>query len=71
MKRIIECNAVTKDKAYRDGERILRAAKELLDIMDSTSSDIISNNDLLSLYDELVETIPALQVALRSKTLEF
>ena len=70
MRRVVIASA-SRDKAYRDGEKILKAAKDLLDLLDSTEEDFVENNDLGSLYDELIETIPAFQMSLRSKSLEF
>lgn len=70
MKRVVTAGT-DKDKAYRDGERILKVAKELLSILDSTQGDFVEKNDLLPLYDELIDTIPAFQMAVRGKSLEF
>lgn len=68
MKRIV--TAASDERAYRRAERILKLAKELLDAMEDTSSGFVDNNDLGDLYEELIETIPAFQMAIRSKQLE-
>lgn len=70
MKRVV-MSATDRDRVYKDGERILKLSKELLDLLDSTSDSFVENNDLLGLYDELIETIPAFQMALRTRSLEF
>lgn len=58
-------------KMYAKAEKILKASKELLDMMEDTPSGFLDNNDLGDLYEELIETIPAFQMTVRSKKLEF
>lgn len=70
MKRIVVAASTDKDFAYRRAERILKLSKELLDAMEDTPHGFLDNNDLGSLYEELVETIPAFQMAVRGKSLE-
>ena len=71
MKRVISATSTDKDFAYRRAERILKLSKELLDAMEDTPDDFLDKNDLGSLYDELIETIPAFQMTVRSKSLEY
>lgn len=71
MKRVIVKAASDSDKMYNKANKILSAAKNLLDLMEDTPSGFLDNNDLGSLYEELVETIPAFQFAIRSKDLEY
>lgn len=58
-------------KMYAKAEKILKASKELLDMLEDTPEDFLQNNDLIDLYDELIEVIPAFQMAVKSKDLEF
>lgn len=55
---------------YEEARKVLSAAKELLDVMDSTPGDFVDVNDLGDLYDELVDIIPMLQMAISNKTIE-
>lgn len=55
---------------YEEARKVLSAAKELLDVMDSTPGDFVNVNDLDDLYDELVDIIPMLQMAISNKTIE-
>ena len=69
MKRVVKASSADYAKAKSDADKILKAAKNLLDIMDATDEDFIQQNDLGDLYDCLIEDIPALQVAIRSNNL--
>lgn len=68
MKRVVTASA--DEKTYRRAERILKLSKELLDAMEDTPSGFIDNNDLGDLYEELIDVIPAFQLAIRSKSLD-
>lgn len=70
MKRYVAASADSA-KVYAKAEKILKASKELLDMMEDTPELFLQYNDLMDLYDELIETIPAFQMAVRSKTLQF
>lgn len=60
-------------KASKDGDimmtksrNILNAAKKLLDLMEDTPSGFLDANDLGPLYEELIETIPGFDLAIKS-----
>lgn len=40
-------------------------------MLEDTPELFLQYNDLMDLYDELIETIPAFQIAVKSKKLEF
>ena len=40
-------------------------------MLEETPEDFLEKNDLMDLYDVLIETIPAFQMAVKSKGLEF
>lgn len=50
---------------------ILKVSKVLLNLLESAPGDFVKNNDLLSLYEELIETIPDFQYIIRSGNLEY
>ena len=70
-KFVVAAGSADKDVIYKKAERILKSAKDLLDYMEDTPSGFLDNNDLGDLYEELIETIPAFQIAIRSKSLEY
>jgi len=73
MKKVIKASAA-KDDAYRAADTILSTMKKLFDTMDSVSMDypsFVEDNGLGELYDCLAEDIPAFQLAVNSKTLEY
>ena len=68
MKKIVSASTDTMERKARN---ILRKAQDLLDEMDVAPSELIRYNDLSDLYDELIETIPALSFAIKSGSLEY
>lgn len=64
MKKITISASIDKSSK---GEKILKAAKNLLDLLEDTEEDFLEDNDLMDLYDELIETIPAFQMSIRTK----
>ena len=50
---------------------ILRVSKVLLNLLEDAPGDFVKNNDLLPLYEELIETVPNLQYNIRSGNLEY
>lgn len=70
MKTVIRASA-SYELSYRKAEKILKASKTLLDLMDSSPEGLLENNDLMPLYDELIETIPALDLMIKTGKLEY
>ena len=71
MKRYVAAAYKDADLMHRKAEKILKASKDLLDMLEETPEDFLEKNDLMDLYDVLIETIPAFQMAVKSKGLEF
>ena len=46
MKRVVNA-ATDRDNAYRYAEKILRASKDLIDLMDEAPAELIEKNDML------------------------
>ena len=72
MKRIISAAQYSSaDSMERKAQKILKASQDLLDMLEDTPDGFLENNDLGDLYDELIETIPAFAMIVRSKSLEY
>lgn len=70
MKKVVKAS-VSYEAAHRKAEKILKESKLLLDLLESTPESFLENNDLMSLYDELIETIPALDFMIKTDGLEY
>lgn len=68
MKRVIKA-ASERDKLIASAEKIFKTAQQLLDLMDDADEAFLENNDLMPLYEELIETLPALSMAIKSDSL--
>ena len=69
MKKIVKASA-ERDyiAADRSARKVLSAAKKLLDEIEVTPDVVFENNDLQSLYDELMFTIRTLQENIENGT---
>lgn len=70
MKKVVKASA-TYEMAHRRASKILRAAQTLLDLMDETPGNFVEDNDLGPLYQELIDTIPALSMSLEEGNIYF
>ena len=70
MKRMINASAAYND-AERKAKKIYQLMSTLFDELDDAPEEFVDNNDLGQLYEELEDTLPALQIAINSKGLEF
>lgn len=71
MKKVIKASTSTYEMADRRARKILTAAKALLDVMDESPDRFIESNDLAPLYEELIDTIPALSMMIENDGLEY
>ena len=69
-KKMILAADVRYQNADKKAQKILKLAQALLDEMDSADTELLENNDLMPLYDELIDAIPALSFAINSKSLD-
>ena len=69
-KKMILAADVRYQNADKKAQKILKPAQALLDEMDSADTELLENNDLMPLYDELIDVIPALSFAINSKSLD-
>lgn len=70
MKKMIRAS-ITKDDATRHATMIKNKAQELLDAMENTPSGFLDANDLGALYEELIDVIPALSMAINSGNVSY
>lgn len=67
MKKMTRVVAATNtDKA----RKILKAGKDLLNLLEETPEGFLKDNDLQQLYDELIEVLPALDFAINDGSIE-
>ena len=69
-KKMILAADVRYQNADKKAQKILKLAQALLDEMDSADTELLENNDLMPLYDELIDAIPTLSFAINSKSLD-
>lgn len=48
------------------GKKIVKAAQALLDVLEEADENFLEANDLKGLYDELIETLPGFDFAVKS-----
>lgn len=70
MKKMIKSSSIVQEAAMDSARKILSNSKKLLDIMDSSPTEFLAANDLMPLYDELIEVIPALDLAVKTGTVD-
>lgn len=71
MKTMIIRASKDRDIIVTKGRNILNAAKKLLDLMEDTPSGFLDANDLGPLYEELIETIPGFDLAIKSGDISY
>ena len=67
MKRVIRASAQNNNKISQ-AEKLLSAAKQMLDLMDSIDEDVLEEAEMMGVYNELIDVIPALQMSLSGRT---
>ena len=72
MKKMVKASAGDDKAIAMQKARLIKTkAQELLDAMEMTPEGFLEANDLMQLYDELIDTIPALDFAINSDGIEY
>jgi len=72
MKKMIKASAADDKAIAMQKARVIKTkAQELLDVMENTPEGFLDANDLMQLYDELIDTLPALDFAINSGEIEY
>lgn len=66
MKKVIKATSIAQEQALKHARKILTCGKQLFDLLEESPEGLIESADLNTLYDELVETLPALDFAIKS-----
>lgn len=71
MKKMIRAASADQDRAMECARKIYSKSKELFDVLEDTPSGFLDANDLGPLYEELLDVIPAIAFAIKSRTVEY
>jgi isocitrate dehydrogenase kinase/phosphatase len=66
MKKVITSSFTQKKTMNNYGKKIVGAAQALLDVLEEADESFLEANDLRGLYDELIETLPGFDFAVKS-----
>ena len=67
MKRVIKCASIAEEEFLKHSKKIYKLAKELLDAIEDAPEDVVEECDINDLYEVLVEDIPAVAFAIKTK----
>lgn len=67
MKRIIKSASIAEEEFLKYSRKIYSKSKELLDAIESAPDNVVEECDISDLYEALIEDIPAIAFAIKSR----
>lgn len=67
MKRIIKSASIAEEEFLKYSRKIYSKSKELLDAIESAPDNVVEECDISDLYETLIEDIPAIAFAIKSR----